>query len=131
MITNRFVRPPRYTYDQQFDKTLHIYLRLKRPHAFDLIGTYPYPRTPPHAHGRADELRLPSGKYNLFHAIQDKVLLLIECDQDRAIKLFVDNVDKVPVRTPLSRSACFHASANPPPQPPRLGVNRSRPWFSN
>jgi hypothetical protein len=72
----------------------------------------------------------------LFHAIQDKVLLLIECDQDRAIKLFVDNVDKVPVRTPLSRSARFrlasHASDNPPPPlPPPLGVNRSRPWSSN
>lgn len=46
MITNRFVRPFRYTYDQQFDKTLHIYLRLKRPHAFDLIGTF-------HAHAHA------------------------------------------------------------------------------
>jgi hypothetical protein len=72
----------------------------------------------------------------LFHAIQDKVLLLIECDQDRAIKLFVDNVDKVPVRTPLSISPLFrlasNASANPPPPLPlRLGVNRSRPWFSN
>jgi tetratricopeptide (TPR) repeat protein len=65
-----------FTYDKQFDKTLHIYLRLKRATAFQLID-----------------------KHNLFHAIQDKVKLLLECNEEQAIKLLVEHVDKIPVRT--------------------------------
>lgn len=68
------------------------------------------------------------GKYNLFHAIQDKVLLLIECDKERAIKLFVDNVDKVPVRRRrkhrVQRARCNSFACDFAPR-------RSRPWCSS
>lgn len=72
----------RYTYNEQFDKALHCYLRLRRPAAFDLIT-----------------------KHNLFPAIQEKVLFLMECDQEKALALFVDNTDKI--------SVCHPPSLNP------------------
>jgi hypothetical protein len=64
-----------YTYDQQYDKTLDIYLRLRRGSAFDLIE-----------------------QKDLFYAVQDKVLLLMNYDIDRAVQLLVNNTNRVPVR---------------------------------
>jgi hypothetical protein len=49
-----------YTYDKQFDKALHIYLKLKRGDVFNLIA-----------------------KYNLFDSIQDKIVLLMEFDPEK------------------------------------------------
>eukprot|EP01111_Echinosteliopsis_oligospora_P016112 TRINITY_DN6578_c0_g1_i1.p1 TRINITY_DN6578_c0_g1~~TRINITY_DN6578_c0_g1_i1.p1 ORF type:complete len:893 (+),score=224.14 TRINITY_DN6578_c0_g1_i1:30-2708(+) len=64
-----------YTYDKQFDKTLEILLKLKRGRVFELIK-----------------------KHNLFDAIQDKVLLLMEFDDsEEAVRLLVDNTDKIPI----------------------------------
>ncbi len=70
-----FLQSNRYTYDKQYDKTLHIYLRLRRGNAFDLIQ-----------------------EHNLFDSIRDKVALLMTYDQEKAVQLLVSNTDRVPVR---------------------------------
>ena len=79
-----------YTYEGQYDKTLHIYLRLKRPEAFSLIE-----------------------KYSLFGSVQDKVALLMDFDQKRAISLFVKNTHSIPVAQVMQQlqgqSALQHA----------------------
>lgn len=64
-----------YTYDRQYDQTLHIYLRLRRRDVFELIQ-----------------------KHDLFDSIQDKVLLLLQVDQAEAIRLLVANVHRVPMQ---------------------------------
>jgi hypothetical protein len=63
-----------YTYAGQFEKTLHIYLRLRRGNPFQLIE-----------------------KYKLFANIRDKVLLLIKFDATQAIDLLISHLDAVPV----------------------------------
>mmetsp|Transcript_26359 Transcript_26359/g.79200 ORF Transcript_26359/g.79200 Transcript_26359/m.79200 type:complete len:896 (-) Transcript_26359:107-2794(-) len=63
-----------YTYDKQFDKALHIYLKLKRGDVFNLIS-----------------------KYNLFDSIQDKIVLLMEFDAEKAAELLVNNTQRVSV----------------------------------
>uniref|UniRef100_A0A8C4NBS6 Vacuolar protein sorting-associated protein 41 homolog n=1 Tax=Eptatretus burgeri TaxID=7764 RepID=A0A8C4NBS6_EPTBU len=63
-----------YTYDQRYDKALDIYLKLRHPDVFDLIG-----------------------RHSLFNAIQDKILLLMEFDPQRAAKMLLENEDKVPI----------------------------------
>jgi hypothetical protein len=35
--------------------------------------------------------------YNLFDAVRDKVLLLMQYDKDKAVQLLVSNTDKIPV----------------------------------
>jgi hypothetical protein len=63
-----------YTFAGQFDKALHIYLRLKRGNPFQLIE-----------------------KYKLFSNIRDKVMLLIEFDATRAIDLLLNHVEEISV----------------------------------
>ena len=75
-----------------------FYLRLRRPNVFDLIR-----------------------EHNLFTAVRDQVLLLVEFDQEIAekrkkagedidptesvaIKLLVDNIHSIPVRLPSNIS---------------------------
>lgn len=63
-----------YTYDKQFDKTLDIWLRLKRGNVFELIR-----------------------QHSLYESIQDKVVLLMEFDTAEAVKMLVSNTDKIPI----------------------------------
>ena len=66
---------PRYTHDKRFDRALGIYLKLKHKDVFDLIH-----------------------RHNLFDSISDKIVLLMEFDAEAAVKMLLDNKDKVPVR---------------------------------
>eukprot|EP01088_Endostelium_zonatum_P016114 TRINITY_DN4223_c0_g1_i1.p1 TRINITY_DN4223_c0_g1~~TRINITY_DN4223_c0_g1_i1.p1 ORF type:complete len:1005 (-),score=309.56 TRINITY_DN4223_c0_g1_i1:127-3141(-) len=63
-----------YSYQGSYDKTLHIYLRLGKKEAFDLIV-----------------------KHDLFSAVKDQIILLLRCDQSRALEMFVNHTDKIPV----------------------------------
>ncbi len=63
-----------YTFAGQYDKALHIYLRLKRGNPFLLIE-----------------------KHKLFANIRDKVLLLIEFDPARAIDLLLNHISEISV----------------------------------
>lgn len=63
-----------YTYDKQFDQALHIYLELKRGDVFNLIS-----------------------KYDLFNSIQDKIVLLMEFDAQKASELLVDNIARISI----------------------------------
>lgn len=77
----------RYTYDKQYDKTLEIYLRLKRDKAFELIRDH-----------------------NLFNAVRDKVKVLMQYEEEKAVQLLIDNTERIPVRFFLSahsdRTSC-------------------------
>ena len=81
----------RYTYNSQPDKAIEYNLRLRRPNAFELIQ-----------------------EYNMFDAVKDKAVLLMEFDQYLlqkeenkatkpsqmpAVQLLVKNTDAIPVRT--------------------------------
>jgi len=69
-----------YTFDKQFDKTLHIYLRLKRGNPFELIE-----------------------KYNLFDSIRDKVALLMQYDKDKAVQMLINNIDRISIEQVVSQ----------------------------
>ncbi|KAI9281912.1 hypothetical protein BY458DRAFT_468772 [Sporodiniella umbellata] len=77
-----------YTYNNQLDKAIEYNLRLRRPNAFQLIE-----------------------EYNMFDAVKDKALLMMELDQDLlkkeedsemtptkmpAVQLLVKNTDAIP-----------------------------------
>jgi hypothetical protein len=64
----------RYTNSGQFDKALHVYLRLGRGDVFALIE-----------------------KHSLFHAIQDKIVLLMQFDAKKAVELLVHNAHRISV----------------------------------
>lgn len=79
----------RYTYNSQPDKAIEYNLRLRRPNAFELIQ-----------------------EYNMFDAVKDKAVLLMEFDQHLlekegetkskpskmpAVQLLVKNTDAIPV----------------------------------
>lgn len=78
----------RYTYNNQPDKAIEYNLRLRRPNAFELIQ-----------------------EYNMFDAVKDKAVLLMEFDQHLlekeenknkpskmpAVQLLVKNTDAIPV----------------------------------
>lgn len=83
----------RYTANRQPGKALPFFLRLRRPHVLDLIR-----------------------EHNLFNAVQDQALLLVEFDQElmekrrkegktaedergAAIKLLVEHTHSIPVRS--------------------------------
>jgi hypothetical protein len=86
-----------YLVNRQPGKALPYFLRLRRPQVFDLIR-----------------------EHNLFTAVQDQALLLVEFDQERkgkmdeediesakgrhgaAIQLLVDHTHSIPVRLPRS-----------------------------
>lgn len=69
-----------YTYQRKYDMALAIYLKLGHKDVFDLI----------HNH-------------KLYSTVLDKLDLLMQVDTDRAIKLFLDNMDKIPVDTVVKR----------------------------
>lgn len=73
-----------YTHDKQFDKALHIYLKLKRGDVFNLIS-----------------------KYNLFDSIQDKIVLLMEFDAEKAAELLVNTTTRIPVTVQLHDRICM------------------------
>ncbi|KAI0227033.1 Vacuolar protein sorting-associated protein 41 [Lamellibrachia satsuma] len=62
-----------YTHERRYDQALGIYLRLKNKDVFDLIL-----------------------KHNLFAAISDKIVMLMEFDQTTAVQMLLDNRDKIP-----------------------------------
>lgn len=64
-----------YTYTKQYDKTLLIYLKLRRREAFELIT-----------------------KYNLFKSVENKVELLLLNNENEALKLLVNNTNQIPVK---------------------------------
>uniref|UniRef100_A0A7N8WMV8 Vacuolar protein sorting-associated protein 41 homolog n=1 Tax=Mastacembelus armatus TaxID=205130 RepID=A0A7N8WMV8_9TELE len=61
-----------YTYDQRYDKALDIYLRLRHKDVYQLIG-----------------------KHNLFSSIEDKIVLLMDFDKEKAVDMLLDNEDKI------------------------------------
>ena len=69
-----------YAYDKQFDKALHIYLKLKRGDVFGLIT-----------------------KYDLFDSIQDKIILLMEFDKECAAELLVTDTTRIPVHDVIAQ----------------------------
>jgi len=89
-----------YLVNRQPGKALPYFLRLRRPHVFDLIR-----------------------EHNLFTAVQDQALLLVEFDQERkgkmdeediesakgrhgaAIQLLADHTHSIPVRLPHPNSS--------------------------
>ena len=89
--------------NRQPGKALPFFLRLRRPNVFDLIRAH-----------------------NLFTDVQDQALLLVEFDHElmdkrrkagedvdpadsAAIKLLVDHIHSIPVRTTLvSETSSFH-----------------------
>ncbi|KAF0977952.1 hypothetical protein FDP41_003274 [Naegleria fowleri] len=63
-----------FMYEQQYDKALNIYFKLRRADVFEFIQ-----------------------KYSLFSSVQDKIMVLISFDEDRALRLCVEHHDKIMV----------------------------------
>uniref|UniRef100_A0A673FWU6 Vacuolar protein sorting-associated protein 41 homolog n=1 Tax=Sinocyclocheilus rhinocerous TaxID=307959 RepID=A0A673FWU6_9TELE len=61
-----------YTYDQRYDRALEIYLKLRHKDVYQLIH-----------------------KHNLFSAIKDKIVLLMDFDKEKAVDMLLDNEDKI------------------------------------
>ncbi|XP_060554893.1 vacuolar protein sorting-associated protein 41 homolog isoform X2 [Ruditapes philippinarum] len=61
-------------YERAFDKALAIYLKLKDRDVFVLIH-----------------------KHNLFESVSDKIVQLMEFDQEAAVTMLLNNLDKIPV----------------------------------
>uniref|UniRef100_A0A8C8GDY0 Vacuolar protein sorting-associated protein 41 homolog n=1 Tax=Oncorhynchus tshawytscha TaxID=74940 RepID=A0A8C8GDY0_ONCTS len=61
-----------YTYDQRYDRALEIYLRLRHKDVYQLIH-----------------------KHNLFSSIEDKIVLLMDFDKEKAVDMLLDNEDKI------------------------------------
>ena len=76
-----------YTYDRQFDKTLEIWLKLKRGNVFELIR-----------------------QHNLYDSIHDKVVLLMEFDREKAVDILVSNADKIPIPQVCPPPFCYSYS---------------------
>eukprot|EP00126_Sphaerothecum_destruens_P004711 Sdes_comp18346_c0_seq1m8092 len=76
-----------YANDQQFDKALHILLRLKRGNVFNLIV-----------------------KHDLYDSIGDKIALLFEFDLPQATNLLIHHIDRVPVNLVVEQTKVHHRS---------------------
>eukprot|EP00058_Branchiostoma_floridae_P023305 XP_002608795.1 hypothetical protein BRAFLDRAFT_125598 [Branchiostoma floridae] len=63
-----------HTYDKRYDKALAIYLKLGHEDVFPLIH-----------------------KHNLFSSIQDKIVMLMDFDTERAVRLLIDNLERIPI----------------------------------
>ncbi|XP_078703981.1 vacuolar protein sorting-associated protein 41 homolog isoform X2 [Branchiostoma floridae x Branchiostoma belcheri] len=63
-----------HTYDKRYDKALAIYLKLGHEDVFPLIH-----------------------KHNLFSSIQDKIVMLMDFDMERAVRLLIDNLERIPI----------------------------------
>jgi hypothetical protein len=61
-------------YERQYDRALNIYFRLRRPDVFEFIQDH-----------------------NLFSSVQDKVSLLLEFDEKRALELLINNTEQIMV----------------------------------
>uniref|UniRef100_A0A8C8LV20 Vps41 beta-propeller domain-containing protein n=1 Tax=Oncorhynchus tshawytscha TaxID=74940 RepID=A0A8C8LV20_ONCTS len=61
-----------YTYDQRYDRALEIYLRLRHKDVYQLIH-----------------------KHDLFSSIEDKIVLLMDFDKEKAVDMLLDNEDKI------------------------------------
>ncbi|KAG7267052.1 hypothetical protein CRUP_026295 [Coryphaenoides rupestris] len=61
-----------YAYDQRYDRALEIYLRLRHKDVYQLIH-----------------------KHNLFSSIEDKIVLLMDFDKEKAVDMLLDNEDKI------------------------------------
>ncbi|KAG7524880.1 vacuolar protein sorting-associated protein 41-like [Solea senegalensis] len=61
-----------YTYDQRYDRALEIYLKLRHKDVYQLIH-----------------------KHNLFSSIEDKIVLLMDFDKEKAVDMLLDNEDKI------------------------------------
>lgn len=64
-----------YTFQNRFDKALAIFLRMKHKDVFSLIN-----------------------KHNLFDSITDRIVQLMQFDQEKAVKLLLDNIGKIPIK---------------------------------
>ncbi|KYR00389.1 RING zinc finger-containing protein [Tieghemostelium lacteum] len=64
-----------YTYENSYEKTLDIYLKLKKGNVFDLINQHE----------------------ELYNSIQNKVVAFIDFNQQEAIKVLVANTDKITI----------------------------------
>ena len=64
----------RYLYDNQYDKTLEIYLSIRKGDVFGLIH-----------------------KHDLFSVVENQVLPLMKFDESEAIRLLINNTDRIPV----------------------------------
>uniref|UniRef100_A0A672T8Y7 Vps41 beta-propeller domain-containing protein n=1 Tax=Sinocyclocheilus grahami TaxID=75366 RepID=A0A672T8Y7_SINGR len=69
-----------YTYDQRYDRALEIYLKLRHKDVYQLIH-----------------------KHNLFSAIKDKIVLLMDFDKEKAVDMLLDNDDKISVSSYLHK----------------------------
>ncbi|ELU13950.1 hypothetical protein CAPTEDRAFT_174173 [Capitella teleta] len=69
-----------YTQDKRYDKALHIYLKLKHKDVFELIR-----------------------KHRLMDSIVDKIVLLMEFDSKEALKMLIENIDRVPVESVVNQ----------------------------
>ncbi|XP_031573890.1 vacuolar protein sorting-associated protein 41 homolog [Actinia tenebrosa] len=69
-----------YTRQKRYDKSLAIFLRLGHNDVFDLIK-----------------------EHNLFKSIEDKIIMLMDFAPSIATKMFIDNLDKVPVDEVVSQ----------------------------
>ncbi|MGH0169797.1 UNVERIFIED_CONTAM: hypothetical protein FKN15_078471 [Acipenser sinensis] len=63
-----------YTYDQRYDRALKIYLQLRHKDVYQLIH-----------------------KHNLFSSIEDKIVLLMDFDKEKAVDMLLDNEDKISI----------------------------------
>uniref|UniRef100_A0A669EYU8 Vacuolar protein sorting-associated protein 41 homolog n=1 Tax=Oreochromis niloticus TaxID=8128 RepID=A0A669EYU8_ORENI len=63
-----------YTYDQRYDRALEIYLRLRHKDVYQLIH-----------------------KHDLFSSIEDKIVLLMDFDKEKAVDMLLDNEDKISI----------------------------------
>ena len=71
-----------YAYNGEYEHTLHIYLRLRRGDAFGLISDR-----------------------NLHDKVRDKVRLLCEFDEERAVALLVNSTDRIPIASVVEQLA--------------------------
>eukprot|EP01104_Vermistella_antarctica_P020689 TRINITY_DN896_c0_g1_i3.p1 TRINITY_DN896_c0_g1~~TRINITY_DN896_c0_g1_i3.p1 ORF type:complete len:938 (+),score=181.35 TRINITY_DN896_c0_g1_i3:205-3018(+) len=69
-----------YTYDKQFDNTIHIHLRRKKGNVFELIQ-----------------------EHKLYDAVQNKVLPLVLFDEVKGISMLIENHDKIPIAHVVSQ----------------------------
>ncbi len=61
----------RYINERQYDRALNIYFKLRRPDVFEFIQ-----------------------EHDLFSTVQDKISLLLEFDEKRALDLLINKTDE-------------------------------------
>jgi len=93
-----------YTHDRQFTKAIDIYIVIKDPEVFGIIG-----------------------KYHQFNYVKNRIFELMEINSDLTIRLLLDNEDSVPPanvcgqarsQTPSHRGGNGTTEGEYPPSPP-------------